>query len=189
MTNGIGSHRPGGTRGGIVIPFRGRTPRIAPTAFIAPTAVIIGDVTVGEEASVWFGAVLRGDHPDKGITVGARSSIQDNAVVHVGEWNPTVIGTDVTFGHGAMCESCRIGDGTIVGMGAVVLQNAKVGRQCVLGAGTVVLEGADIPERSLVAGVPGRVRKQLSGASASWVARGSSHYVALSRRYRTELYR
>lgn len=170
--------------GGILIPFRGRTPRVAPTAFIAPTAVLIGNVEVGEEASVWFGTVLRGDHPENGISVGPRSSIQDNAVIHVGEWAPTHIGADVTFGHGAMCESCRIGDGTIVGMGSIVLQDAEVGRQCVLGAGTVVLEGVRIPDRSLVAGVPGEVKKTLGGNAADWVARGSAHYVELAKLYR-----
>ena len=166
-----------------ILPFEGKSPRVAPSAFLAPTAVLIGDVSVGEEASVWFGAVLRGDHPDHGIRIGARTSIQDNSVVHVGEWGETLIGSDVTFGHGAMCESCRIGDGSVVGMNAVVLQNARVGRQCVLGAGTVVLEGAVIPERSLVAGVPGVVKKTLEGTAAEWVARGSAHYVALARKY------
>lgn len=167
----------------MIVPFRGNTPRVADSAFVAPTAVLVGDVTVGEHSSVWFGAVLRGDHAKNGIRVGARSSVQDNSVVHVGDWGPTVIGDEVTFGHGAMCESCQIGDGTVVGMGAVILQNAEVGPECVIGAGTVVLEGANLPARSVVAGVPGVVKKTLDGRAARWIARGSNHYVALAKEY------
>lgn len=166
-----------------IIPFRGKSPRVAPDAFLAPTAVLIGDVTVGARASVWFGAVLRGDHPENGITVGARTSVQDNCVLHVGDWGPTVVGPDCTIGHGATFESCAIGPGTIVGMNAVILQNARIGGGCVVAAGAVVLEGAEIPDRSVVAGVPGTVRKTLDGAAADWVRRGSRHYVELSREY------
>lgn len=166
-----------------ILPFNGVTPTIHPSAFVAPTAVLVGDVTVGPEASIWFGAVLRGDDPNHGIVVGARSSVQDNCVVHVGDWAPTVIGEDVTVGHGATFESCTIGDRTVVGMNAVILQNARVGRECLLAAGTVLLEGADIPDRSLVAGVPGRVKKTLEGNAARWIEGGGSHYVALSRDY------
>lgn len=167
----------------LILPFNGVRPTIHPTAFVAPTAVIIGDVTVGPEASIWFGAVLRGDHPDQGIVVGARTSVQDNCVVHVGDWAPTVIGEEVTVGHGAKFESCTIGDETVVGMNAVILQNARVGRACVIAAGAVVKERADIPDRSLVAGVPGEVKKTLEGNAARWVEGGGSHYVELSRSY------
>ena len=171
----------------LILPFNGHTPKVAESAFLAPTAVLIGDVTVGEDASIWFGAVLRGDNPEHGIVIGARSNIQENCVVHVGHWGPTVVGDDVTVGHGAKFESCAIGDNTVVGMNAVILQGAKVGAACVLAAGTVVLEGADIPAHSLVAGVPGRVRKTLEGASARWVEGGGGHYVRLARRYKEEL--
>ena len=166
-----------------IVTFKGKTPVIHPTAFVAPTAVLIGDVTVGAESSIWFGAVLRGDDPEHGIVVGPRSSVQDNCVVHVGRWGPTVIGTDVTVGHGAKFESCTIGDRTVVGMNAVILQKAVVGEECVLAANTVVLEGAEIPARSVVAGVPGVVKKKLEGASAEWIRGGGAHYVALSREY------
>ncbi|MFQ5536210.1 MAG: gamma carbonic anhydrase family protein [Gemmatimonadota bacterium] len=170
-----------------ILPFGGVTPRIHPSAFVAPTAVVIGNVTVGPQASIWFGAVLRGDDPDHAIVVGARSSVQDNCVVHVGGWGPTLIGEDVTVGHGAKFESCSIGDRCVVGMNAVILQNAVIQEECVLAAGTVVLEGTHIPARSVVAGVPGTVRKTLEGSAAEWIARGGRHYVELSRRYR-ELY-
>ncbi|MCG6956239.1 MAG: gamma carbonic anhydrase family protein [Gemmatimonadetes bacterium] len=166
-----------------ILSFGGRTPKIHPTAFIAPTAVVIGDVTVGPEASIWFGAVVRGDDPQNGIVIGAGSSVQDNCVVHVGVWGPTVIGENVTVGHGAKFESCIIGNRTVVGMNAVVLQGAVIGEECVLAANTVVLEGARIPPRSVVAGLPGTVKKSLDGSAAEWIGRGGRHYVELSRSY------
>lgn len=167
----------------LILPFGGKEPHIHETAFIAPTAVLIGDVTIGPDASVWFGAVLRGDDPDHGIRVGAGSSVQDNCMVHVGGWGPTLIGERVTVGHGAKFESCTIGDRTVVGMNAVILQGADIGPECVLAANTVVLEGARIPPRSVVAGVPGTVKKSLEGSAAEWIARGGRHYVDLSRQY------
>lgn len=170
----------------LLLPFRGKTPKVHPSAFLAPTAVLIGDVTVGEDSSIWFGAVLRGDDPDHGIVVGPRTSVQDNCVVHVGRWGPTVIGADVTVGHGAKFESCTIGDRTVVGMNAIILQDATVGQECLLAANTVVLEGQRIPDRSLVAGVPGVVKKTLEGSAARWIEGGGSHYVALSRLYLAE---
>lgn len=169
-----------------ILPFGGKTPTIHPSAFVAPTAVLIGDVTVGAEASVWFGAVLRDDDPDHGIVVGPRSSVQDNCVVHVGAWAPTVIGADVTVGHGAKFESCTVGDRTVVGMNAVILQNAVIGEECLLAANTVVLEGSEVPRRSLVAGVPGKIKKRLEGNAAGWIDGGGSHYVELSRQYLRE---
>ena len=167
----------------LILPFNSMTPQVADDAFLAPTAVLIGNVTVGPEASIWFGAVLRGDDPDHGIVIGARSSVQENCVIHVGRWAPTIVGEDVTVGHGAKFESCTLGDRTVVGMNAVILQGAVVGPECVLAAGTVVLEGAEIPARSLVAGVPGRVKKTLEGASARWIEGGGVHYVRLSREF------
>ena len=170
----------------ILLPFHGKRPRVAESAFIAPNAVLIGDVTVEEDASVWFGAVLRGDHAENGIVVGAGTSVQDNCVVHVGGWAPTVIGEQVTVGHGAKFESCTIGDRCVIGMNAVILQNARIGAECVVAANAVVLEGARIPDRSLVAGVPGRVKKKLDGSAAEWVGRGGRHYVELARSYRED---
>ena len=167
----------------LLIPFNGKHPQVADDAFLAPTAVLIGDVRVESEASVWFGATLRGDDPDNPIVIQRGANIQDGAVVHVGNWGPTVVGPFVTVGHGAIFESCQIGEGTLVGMNAVILQEAVVGRECLLAAGTVVLEGAEIPDRSVVAGVPGRVRKTLDGSAAEWVRRSGGHYRDLSREY------
>ena len=129
---------------------------------------------------------MRGDDPDHGIIVGARTSIQENCVVHVGHWGPTVIGEDVTVGHGAKFECCTIGERSVVGMNAVILQRAVIGKECVLAANTVVLEGAKIPDRSLVAGVPGEVKKTLEGNALSWIEGGGDHYVELSRQYMGE---
>ena len=167
----------------LILPFAGRTPRIHPSAFLAPTAVVIGDVEIGAACSIWFGAVLRGDNPDHPIVIGTRTSIQDNCVVHVGDWGPTIVGDDVTVGHGAKFESCTIGDRTVVGMNAVILQNATVGEECVVGAGAVVRERDEIPSRSVAAGVPARVIKTLEGGAAEWVKGGGQHYVELSREY------
>ncbi len=166
-----------------ILAFDGVRPRIASDVFLAPTAVVIGNVTIGAGSSVWFGAVLRGDHPDNGIVIGARTSIQDNCVVHVGDWGPTVVGDDVTVGHGAKFESCRIGRGSLVGMNAVVLQEADIGEACLIAAGAVVKESAVIPDRSVVAGVPARVKKTLEGSAAAWIGRSARHYHELSRRY------
>lgn len=167
----------------LLLPFRGVAPRIAPDAFLAPTAVVIGNVTIGPEASVWFGAVLRGDHPECGIEVGARTNIQDNCVVHVGDWQPTIIGADVTIGHGAKFESCTIADRCVIGMNAVILQEAMIGEGSLVAANAVVLEGTRVPPGSLVAGVPAQVRKRLDGSSSQFVGRSGTHYVELSREY------
>jgi len=168
-----------------IIEFAGKRPNIHPSVFLAPTAVVIGDVTIGAESSVWFGAVLRGDDPTHRVVVGRRTSVQENCVIHVGHWGPTIVGDDVTVGHGAKFECCTIGDRTVIGMNAVILQNAKIGAECVIAANTVVLEGAEIPDRSLVAGVPGKIKKTLSG-DENWIRGGGQHYVDLSRRYMRE---
>jgi carbonic anhydrase/acetyltransferase-like protein (isoleucine patch superfamily) len=170
----------------ILLSFDGKTPSVHPSAFLAPTAVLIGDVTVGAEASIWFGAVLRGDDPEHGIVIGRRTSVQENCVVHVGRWGPTVVGEDVTVGHGAKFECCTIGDRSVIGMNAVILQRARIGAECVIAANAVVLEGAQIPDRSVVAGVPGVIKKTLEGGAAEWIADGGEHYVRKSRKYLAE---
>jgi carbonic anhydrase/acetyltransferase-like protein (isoleucine patch superfamily) len=170
----------------LILPFGGHTPRIHPDAFVAPNAVVIGNVEIGAEASVWFGAVLRGDQPGIPILIGERCSVQDNCVVHVSAEGPTVLEAEVTVGHGALLESCTVGHSALIGMNAVVLQRARLGAGCVVAAGAVVGEGMEIPAHHLAAGVPARVKKELAGASAAWVARGAAHYVELSRRYLAE---
>lgn len=166
-----------------ILPFRGIHPRIHPSAFVAPTAVVIGNVTIEEEASVWFGAVIRGDEPEHEIRIGARTSIQDNCVVHVSARGPTLVGPDVTVGHGAIMESCVIGEGALIGMNAVVLQGARVGEQALVAAGAVVPDGGEVPARHLVAGTPARPKKELEGEALRWIRTSAPHYVRLSRDY------
>lgn len=166
-----------------ILPFAGIWPRIHPSAFVAPTAVVIGNVTVEEEASIWFGAVLRGDEPEHEIRVGARTSVQDNVVLHVSARGPTLVGADVTVGHGAILESCTVGRGALIGMNAVVLQNAVVGEAALIAAGAVVGSGSEVPARHLAAGTPARVKKELEGESLGWVQNSARHYVELSRTY------
>ena len=166
-----------------IIPFNGVTPTVRPTAWVAPTAVLIGDVEVGPESSVWFGAVLRGDHPEHGIRVGARTSVQDSCVLHVSAEGPTVVGDGVTVGHGAVFESCEIRDGALIGMNAVLLHHAVIGEESLVAAGSVVPAGMEVPPRTLVAGSPASVRKELEGESADWIHGSAEHYVELSREY------
>lgn len=168
---------------GVILPYAGIHPRIHPTAFIAPNATVIGNVTIEAEASVWFGAVIRGDEPEYEIRVGARTSVQDNVVLHVSRQGPTVIGPDVTVGHGAVLESCTVGRGALIGMNAVVLQKASVGDEALIAAGAVVGQGAAIPPRTLAAGSPAAVKKELHGESLRWIQTSAGHYVELSRSY------
>ncbi len=163
------------------LPSNGKEPQVAPDAFVAPTAVLIGDVVVEEGASVWFGAVLRGDF-DR-IVVGAGSSVQDNCVVHTNEDLPTVIGQNVTVGHLSLLEGCVIEDGAIVGMGSIVLNRAHVGSRVMLAAGSVVTEGSEIPPEVLAAGAPAEARKDLDGSSSKWVEGAAREYQALRLRY------
>lgn len=169
-----------------LIPFRGRTPNVHPSAFLAPTAVLIGDVEVGPESSIWFGAVLRGDHPTNGIRIGARTSIQDNCVIHVSAEGPTIVGDEVTVGHGAVFESCEIRRGALIGMNAVLLHRAVIGEAALVAAGSVVPGGMEVPPRTLVAGSPATARKTLEGESADWIRGSAHHYVELSREYLEE---
>jgi carbonic anhydrase/acetyltransferase-like protein (isoleucine patch superfamily) len=163
------------------IEYRGKSPRVHPSAFVAPTAVLIGDVEVGAESSIWFGTVIRGDNGP--IRIGARTSVQDNAVVHVSENNQTIIGNDVTVGHAAAMEDCTIEDGALIGTNSVVLNGATVGRRALVAAGSVVAAGANIPPETLAAGAPAVVKRKLEGAALGWVDHGGPEYVKLSRSY------
>lgn len=165
----------------MVIEYRGKRPNIHPTAFIAPNAVLIGDVEVGRESSIWFGAVLRGDNGP--IRVGARTSIQDNAVVHVSEGGVTHIADDVTVGHCAVMEDCRIEAHALIGSNATLLNGATIGEGALIAAGSVVGQGVTIPPRVVAAGAPASVRKALEGEAASWIEISSGEYVKLSRLY------
>ncbi|HKH76985.1 MAG TPA: gamma carbonic anhydrase family protein [Rubrobacteraceae bacterium] len=164
-----------------LIAFDGKEPRVAPDAFVAPTAVLIGDVVVEEGASVWFGAVLRGDF--NRIVVGAGTSVQDNSVLHTNEELPTAIGRNVTVGHLSLLEGCTVEDGALIGMGSIVLNRARVGSRAMLAAGSVVREDQEIPSEVLAAGVPAQVKKSLKGSSSEWVEMAAREYQALRMRY------
>ena len=167
----------------IILPYGGHRPRIHPSAFVAPNAVLIGNVEVGPESSIWFGAVLRGDNRENVIRVGARTSIQDNCVLHVSARGATIVGDDVTVGHGAVFESCEIKAGALIGMNSVLLHECVIGEGALVAALSVVPTGMIVPPRTLVAGSPAVVRKELSGESADWVRGSAAHYVELSRSY------
>ena len=164
-----------------LIELEGVAPRIADDAYVAPTAVLIGDVVVEPGASVWFGAVLRGDNSE--IRVGAGSCVQDGCVIHCARDLPTAIGANVTVGHMAMLEGCVIEDGALVGMGAIVLQRARVGVRSLVAAGAVVGEGVEIPPGVLAAGVPATVKKELAGSSQRWVQTAALEYQSKRLRY------
>jgi len=169
---------------GIRVALGDKQPQVADDAYVAPTAVLIGDVVVEPGASVWFGAVLRADF--NRIVVGRGSCVQDNAVIHTAEEGPTEIGPNVTVGHMALLEGCVIEEGALIGMGAIVLNGARVGRRAVVAAGAVVREGDRIPPEVVAAGVPAQVKKSLSGTAAQWVERAARDYQALRLRYRRE---
>jgi carbonic anhydrase/acetyltransferase-like protein (isoleucine patch superfamily) len=164
-----------------IYPFEGKEPRIADDAFIAPTATLIGDVVVEEGASVWFGAVLRGDF--NRIVVGSGTTVQDNCVIHTNEAAPTIIGSNVTVGHLAMLEACEVEDGALIGMGSIVLNFSKIGDHSMLAAGTVVRERQEISSRVLAAGTPAQVKKELDGSSANWVETAALEYQSLRLKY------
>jgi carbonic anhydrase/acetyltransferase-like protein (isoleucine patch superfamily) len=168
----------------MIVELEGMIPQIDPTAWVAPTAVVIGNVEIGPESTVWFGAVIRGDDPERVIRIGARTSVQDNCVVHVSAQGPTLVGDEVTIGHGAALESCEIGRGALIGMNAVILQRAVVGDGAMIAAGAVVPAGSRIPPRTLAAGVPAVVKKEISGESLRMIGESSEFYVRLGRRYR-----
>ena len=167
--------------------YRATKLTIDPTAFIAPGAALVGEVTVGRSASIWFHATLRGDMEP--ITLGAESNVQDACVVHVDHGRPTVIGDRVTLGHGAIVHASVIEDDVLIAMKAVILSGCHVGRNCIVGAGAVVPEGTVVPEGSLVLGVPGRVVRPLRPEEIERIHTNARAYVDLSQAYRDGLVR
>ena len=160
-------------------------PALDPTSFIAPGARVIGQVVLEEGASVWYNAVLRADSAS--ITLGAGSNIQDNVSVHVDPKAPVVIGRDVSVGHNAVVHGCTIGDGSLIGMGSVVLSGAVIGAGCLVAGGAVVLEGMIVPDGSLVAGVSAKVRRALSPEEREGILRNAAGYRAHTERHRAAI--
>jgi carbonic anhydrase/acetyltransferase-like protein (isoleucine patch superfamily) len=152
---------------------------------VAPTASVIGSVVLEAGASVWFGAVLRGDCDL--ITVGAGSNVQDASVLHTDPGMPLTIGRGVTVGHKVMLHGCTIGDGSLVGIGAIVLNGARIGRECLIGAGALVTENSEFPDGSLILGAPARVKRELSAEERTLLAAGAEHYRGNARRFEEHL--
>jgi len=171
--------------GAVVLPLGELVPRIAPDAFLAPGAVVAGDVEIGSGASVWFNAVLRGDLAP--IRLGARANVQDNAVLHVDAGAPCLVGADVTIGHGAIVHGATVGDGATIGMGAIVLSRARVGAGAVVAAGAVAAEGVEIAPGALVMGVPARQTRLLGDAERAAAVERAARYVANAGRFRAAL--
>lgn len=168
----------------MLIEFNGKKPKVSEKAFVAPNATLIGDVTVEEGASIWFGAQLRADFGK--IIVKARSSIQDNVVIHTLPGGQTIVEEGVTVAHGAVLHNCTLKKGCIIGMNAVILDNAVVGEQAMIAAGSVVTEGTEIPDRHLAVGTPAKPKKELSGNSLWWVEKSANAYVMLAENYLKE---
>ena len=165
--------------------YRGKRPQVAPHTFIAPTAVLVGDVRILEGASVWFGTVLRGDM-DR-IEIGERSNVQDNSMIHTDEHEPTIIGADVTIGHMALVHSSVVESNVLIGQAAVLVGRNRVGTGTIVGAGAVLPEGFEAPPRSLVLGVPAKVVRAVRDDDARWTVGAAAHYAELSAWYREHL--
>ncbi|PAX09526.1 gamma carbonic anhydrase family protein [Sphingomonas lenta] len=157
----------------------GQRPTLHPTAWVAPSADLIADVVLGEQASVWFGAVIRGDNTT--ITVGARSNVQEGAMLHSDAGVPLTIGEDCTIGHHAILHGCTIGNRSLIGMGAVVLNRAVIGDECIVGAGALVTEGKSFPPGSLIVGSPARAVRELDAQARAFLRASAAHYVEKAR--------
>ena len=163
----------------------GTQPRVADSAWVADSAQVMGNVVLGEDSSVWFGTVIRGD--TETITVGRGSNIQDASVLHADIGKPLTIGDNVTVGHQVMLHGCTIGDESLIGIGAIVLNGAKIGRHCLVGAGALVTEGKEFPDGSMIIGSPAKAVRQLSPEQIEGLRRSARHYMANAQRFRAGL--
>jgi carbonic anhydrase/acetyltransferase-like protein (isoleucine patch superfamily) len=155
--------------------------------FVAPSAAVIGRVTLGRRANVWFGAVLRGD--GNTIEIGENTNVQDNAVVHIDADAPAKLGDRVTVGHSAVVHGCTVGEGSLIGIGATILSHARIGRFCLVGAGALITEGKEFPDRSVIIGSPAKRIREVTDEEVEMLQASAAHYAALGRRYRDELRR
>ena len=159
----------------------GVAPEVAETAWVADSAQVMGRVTLGEDASVWFGTVVRGDTDS--ITIGAGSNVQDASVLHADFGKPLVIGERVTVGHQAMLHGCTVGDESLIGIGAIVLNGAKIGKNCLVGAGALVTEGKEFPDGSMILGSPAKVVRQLTPEQIEGLRQSAQHYKTNAQRF------
>jgi carbonic anhydrase/acetyltransferase-like protein (isoleucine patch superfamily) len=164
-----------------------RKPSVHPSCFVADSAQVIGSIRLEQDASIWFNTVLRGDN--ELITIGPESNVQDATVIHTDAGLEVRLGRGVTVGHRVMLHGCEVGDYSLIGIGAIVLNRAKIGKHCLVGAGTLITENKVIPDRSLVLGSPGRVVRQVSDAELLVLQGSAAHYVQNARRYAAELRR
>jgi carbonic anhydrase/acetyltransferase-like protein (isoleucine patch superfamily) len=160
-------------------------PRLGVNAWVADSAQVIGNVELGEDASVWFGAVIRGD--TESIRIGRNSNIQDASVLHADVGKPLTIGDNVTVGHQVMLHGCTVGDGSLIGIGAIVLNGAKIGKGCIVGAGSLVTEGKEFPDGSMIIGSPAKVVRELTPEQQQGLILSAAHYVENSRRFKAGL--
>jgi carbonic anhydrase/acetyltransferase-like protein (isoleucine patch superfamily) len=165
----------------------GVCPTLAESAWVADSAEVIGDVTLGEEVGIWFGVVVRGD--TAAIQIGARTNIQDLSVLHADVGMPLTIGAGVTVGHKAMLHGCTIGDDSLIGIGAVVLNGAKIGKGCLVGAGALVTEGKEFPDGSMIIGSPAKVVRMLTPEQLQGLRQSADHYVANAQLFRATLHK
>ncbi|HQZ82979.1 MAG TPA: gamma carbonic anhydrase family protein [Pyrinomonadaceae bacterium] len=166
----------------MIAKFEDKFPVVHPSAFIAESAEVIGDVEIGEDSSVWFGSVVRGDV--NYIRIGARTNIQDNSVIHVsGGTHPTVLGNEITVGHRVLLHGCTVDDRCLVGMGAILMDGVHVGEECLVGAGSLLTPGTIVPPRVLVIGSPARVKRELTEDEIAFLDRSWRNYTELKLRY------
>jgi carbonic anhydrase/acetyltransferase-like protein (isoleucine patch superfamily) len=168
----------------MIMSFKGKSPKISETAFIADSADVIGDVEIGDFSSVWFNAVLRGDRSK--IKIGNRTSIQDNVVIHADPENGVQIGSEVSVGHGAVLHGCRIGNNVLIGMNSTILNGAEIEKNSIVGANALVPERKKFPETSLIIGVPGKVKREIEKSEIEAIAENAAEYVGFVRGYREE---
>lgn len=161
------------------------TPRIAPSAWVADSAQVMGNVELADDVSIWFGAVIRGD--TEIICIGKGSNIQDGSVLHADIGMPLTIGENVTVGHKVMLHGCTVGDGSLIGIGAVVLNGAKIGKGCVVGAGALVTEGKEFPDGSMILGSPAKAVRELTSAQQEGLRMSAVHYIENARRFQAGL--
>ncbi len=165
--------------------FDGHSPKLGENAYVADSAQVIGKVTLEENASVWFGTIIRGD--SEHIHIGRNSNVQDASVLHADEGVPLRLGENVSVGHKVMLHGCTVGDGSLIGIGAVVLNHAKIGKNCLVGAGALVTEGKEFPDGSMILGSPAKAVKQLSPEQIAGLQRIAKHYVDNAERFRKGL--
>ena len=170
---------------GNLLPHGDTSPKLAPSAWVAPGAFVIGNVRLSEESSVWYGAVLRGD--TEPIRIGARTNVQDGCILHADPGYPAIVGEGCVIGHNAVVHGCKIGDNCLVGMGATILNGAKIGDGSIVAAGAVVPEGREFPPRSLIVGIPAKHIGDVTDEQAADIERGASEYIERASAHRESL--